>query len=124
MWSLFNLGSSYQDLQIQFPRRLMISCFFCLRSQKKYHSSQGNKHEYIFKHYLKRGFAYFMEKIEEGIKSKGSDTKGLRRKIVDWAKTQALHHHKQEESGEPHSSLGYTIAKKLIFSKVGMKYPV
>ena len=58
------------------------------------------------------------EKIEEGIKSKGADTKGIKRMIVDWAKKQALVHHKQEESGKPHSSLSYTIAKKLIFNKI------
>ena len=70
------------------------------------------------------GVTRIFEKIEEGIKSKGSDTKGLRKKIVDWAKNQALNHHKQEESGTPHSSLGYTIAKKLIFNKVHVKYRV
>ena len=64
------------------------------------------------------GVTRIFEKIEEGIKSKGADTKGLRRKIVDWAKNQALNHHKQEESGTPHSSLGYNIARKLILSKV------
>ena len=64
------------------------------------------------------GVTRVYEKIEEGIKSKGSDTKGLKKKIVDWAKAQALHHHKEEERGVAHSSLGYTIAKKLIFKKV------
>ena len=64
------------------------------------------------------GVTRIFEKIEEGIKSKGSDTKGLKKKIVDWAKAQALHHHTQEESGKPHNSFGYTIAKKLIFNKV------
>ena len=59
------------------------------------------------------------EKIEEGIKAKGADTKGLKRVIVDWAKRQALSHHEQEaRSGQSHSSLGYSLARKMIFSKV------
>ena len=66
------------------------------------------------------GVTRIFEKIEEGIKKKGADTKGLKRKVADWAKNQSLHHHKQEESGKPHSSIGYTVAKKLIFSKVGL----
>ena len=65
------------------------------------------------------GVTRIFEKIEEGIKKKGADTKGLKRMVADWAKNQSLHHHKQEESGKPHSSIGYTVAKKLIFSKVG-----
>ena len=64
------------------------------------------------------GVTRIYEKIEEGIKNKGRDTKGLKRVIVDWAKNQALHHHQQEESGKPHSSLQYTLARKLILSKV------
>ena len=64
------------------------------------------------------GVTRIYEKIEEGIKNKGRDTKGLKRLIVDWAKNQALHHHQQEESGKAHSSLGYTLARKLILSKV------
>ena len=60
------------------------------------------------------GVTRIFEKIEDGIKKKGADTKGLKRKIVDWAKSQALNHHKQEESGKVHSSLGYTIGKKLL----------
>ena len=66
------------------------------------------------------GVTRIFEKIEEGIKKKGADTKGLKRMVADWAKNQSLHHHKQEESGKPHSSIGYTVAKKLIFSKVGI----
>ena len=64
------------------------------------------------------GVTRIFEKIEEGIKKKGADTKGVKKMLVDWAKNQALHHHKQEESGKHHSSLGYTLAKKLVFSKV------
>ena len=66
------------------------------------------------------GVTRIFEKIEEGIKKKGADTKGLKRMVADWAKNQSLHHHKQEESGKPHSSIGYTVAKKLIFNKVGL----
>ena len=64
------------------------------------------------------GVPRVFEKIEDGIKSKGADTKGVKKFIVDWAKNQALNHHKQEESGKSHSSFGYNIAKKLVFSKV------
>ena len=64
------------------------------------------------------GVTRIFEKIEEGIKAKGADTKGVKKLFVDWAKNQALNHHKQEESGKFHSSFGYNLAKKLIFSKV------
>jgi len=38
--------------------------------------------------------------------------------VMDWAKRQALAHHKAEEKGVAHTSLGYTLASKLIFSKL------
>jgi len=57
------------------------------------------------------------EKIEEGIKSKAS-SRGPKKMVMDWAKRQALAHHAAEEKGVPHSSLGYTLAHMLIFSKL------
>jgi len=38
--------------------------------------------------------------------------------VMDWAKRQALAHRKAEEKGVAHTSLGYTLASKLIFSKL------
>ena len=64
------------------------------------------------------GVTRVFEKIEEGIKSKGADTKGVKKLFVEWAKKQALNHHKQEELGKSHSSFGYNLAKKFVFSKV------
>jgi long-subunit acyl-CoA synthetase (AMP-forming) len=77
------------------------------------------------------------EKIEEGMKAKAA-TGGLKKKVGciagewrfctepehvifqlgDWAKAQALAHHKAEEGGQPHTSLGYRIAHRLVLSKV------
>jgi len=57
------------------------------------------------------------EKIEEGIKSKASSS-GAKKLVMDWAKRQALAHHAAEEKGVAHTSLGYTLASKLIFSKL------
>jgi len=57
------------------------------------------------------------EKIEEGIKSKASSS-GPKKLVMDWAKRQALAHHKAEEKGVAHTSLGYSLASKLIFSKL------
>ena len=41
--------------------------------------------------------------------------------LADWAKSEALAHHKAEEGGKPHTSLGYRLAHKLILSKVADK---
>merc|ERR1719341_662711 len=43
---------------------------------------------------------------------------GLKKKVADWAKSEALAHHAAEEGGKPHTSLGYRLAHKLILSKV------
>ena len=58
------------------------------------------------------------EKIEEKIKLAGKDTKGLKRKVADWAKKQALAHHLQKDAGIDRKSLGYKLAKKIVLSKV------
>lgn len=38
--------------------------------------------------------------------------------LGDWAKAEALAHHKAEEQGQPHTSLGYRLAHKIVLSKV------
>merc|ERR1719431_169420 len=58
------------------------------------------------------------EKIEEKIKLAGKDTKGVKRKVADWAKKQALEHHLQRNAGNDRRSLRYRLAKKLVLSKV------
>ena len=63
------------------------------------------------------GVTRIFEKIEEGIRGREAELTGLKRAVFNWAQRQALHHHKQEESGNPHSSIGYTLAKKLVLDK-------
>ena len=65
------------------------------------------------------GVTRIFEKIEEGIRAREGELTGLKARVFQWAQSQALHHHKQEESGKPHSSLGYSLAQKLVFNKVG-----
>ena len=64
------------------------------------------------------GVTRIFEKIEEGIKTQQGEVSGLRRLVLEWARRQALHHHTQEEAGSPHTSLGYSLARRLVFSKV------
>merc|ERR1719500_2279299 len=51
------------------------------------------------------GVTRIFEKIEEGIRAREGELTGLKARVFQWAQSQALHHHKQEESGKPHSSL-------------------
>ena len=55
------------------------------------------------------GVTRIFEKIEEGIRAREAELTGLKARVFHWAQRQALHHHKQEESGKPHSSLGYSL---------------
>ena len=61
------------------------------------------------------GVTRIFEKIEEGIRTKEADLTGIKKSLFNWARNQALHHHQQEELGKHHSSLGYSIAQKLVF---------
>ena len=76
------------------------------------------------------GVPRVFEKIEEGMKSAAA-TSGIKKKVFhtsitrltilqvgDWAKAQALAHHKAEETGKAHTSLGYRLAHKIVLSKV------
>jgi len=63
------------------------------------------------------GVPRVFEKIEEGMKAAGAKS-GIKKKLADWAKSEALAHHAAEEGGKPHTSLGYRLAHKLILSKV------
>ena len=63
------------------------------------------------------GVPRVFEKIEEGMKAAGAKS-GLKKKLADWAKSEALAHHAAEEGGKAHTSLGYRLAHKLILSKV------
>merc|ERR1719430_198189 len=58
------------------------------------------------------------EKIEEKIKLAGKDTKGVKRKVADWAKREALKHHLERNAGNDNKSIKYKLAKKLVLSKV------
>ena len=74
-----------------------------------------------FKHYQPTrmmGVTRVFEKVEEAMRLQGASSTGLKKKIGDWAKAQALHHHESEMGGKTHNSLGYQIAKRLVFSKV------
>ena len=64
------------------------------------------------------GVTRIFEKIEEGIRNQEAELSGIKKSVFNWAQRQALHHHLQEQHGQPHSSLGYTLAKKLVLSKV------
>ena len=64
------------------------------------------------------GVTRIFEKIEEGIRNQEAELTGIKKSVFNWAQRQALHHHLQEQHGKPHSSLGYTLAKKMILSKV------
>jgi len=72
----------------------------------------------IYKPSRLAGVPRVFEKVEEAMKKQGATTKGLKKLLVDWAKSQAIHHHKMEENGRPHNSIGYQLARKLVFSKV------
>ena len=64
------------------------------------------------------GVTRIFEKIEEGIKNQQAEISGAKKMVLDWAQRQALHHHNQEMSGQPHFSLGYKLAQKMVFKKV------
>ena len=67
------------------------------------------------------GVTRIFEKIEEGIRNQEAELTGIKKRVFNWAQRQALHHHLQEQQGQPHSSLGYTLAKKLVLSKIHKK---
>jgi len=58
------------------------------------------------------------EKMEEKIKLAGKETKGLKRKVADWAKNEALQHNLRCDAGDDKERLGYKLAKKLVLSKI------
>ena len=58
------------------------------------------------------------EKMEEKIKLAGKDTKGVKRKLADWAKREAVKYHLECDKGNDNPSLGYKVAKKLVLSKI------
>ena len=68
------------------------------------------------------GVTRIYEKIEEGIKNQQAEISGIKRMVLNWAQSQALHHHTQEMSGQPHSSLGYRLAQKTVLKKVKTLY--
>jgi len=63
------------------------------------------------------GVPRVFEKIEEGMRSAAVKS-GVKKKVGDWAKAQALAHHKAEEAGKAHTSIGYRLAHKIVLSKV------
>ena len=58
------------------------------------------------------------EKMEEKIKLSEEETKGVKRKLADWAKREAVNYHLECDKGHDNPSLGYKLAKKLDLSKV------
>jgi len=64
------------------------------------------------------GVTRVFEKVEAAMKIQGANTTGIKKKIADWAKSQSLHHHQMEMSGKAHTSFGYKLARKLVFSKI------
>ncbi len=57
------------------------------------------------------------EKIEERLQEMGRKNKGIKKAVMDWAKSTATEHHKRtrEERRAVEPTLGYKIARKLIF---------
>jgi len=58
------------------------------------------------------------EKMEEKLKLAGKETKGVKRKIADWAKHEALQYHLAFDEGFDKPSWRYKLAKKLVLSKI------
>ena len=58
------------------------------------------------------------EKMEEKIKLAGKETKGVKRKLADWAKREAVNYHLECDKGHDNPSVGHKVAKKLVLSKV------
>ena len=58
------------------------------------------------------------EKMEEKIKLAGKNTKGVKRKLANWAKGEAVKYHLECDKGNDNPSLGYKVAKKLVLSKI------
>ena len=58
------------------------------------------------------------EKMEEKIKLAGKETKGVKRRLADWAKGEAVNYHLECDKGHDNPSLGYKLAKKLVLSKI------
>ena len=59
----------------------------------------------------------FSEKMEEKITAIGTQTKGLKKKIANWAKSQGSRGTFAEQTGEM-TPKGWCLAKKLVFDKV------
>ena len=64
------------------------------------------------------GVTRIFEKIEEGVRNQEAEMTGVKKMVFTWAQKQALHHHMSEMGGKEHTSLGYNVAKKLVFNKV------
>ena len=56
--------------------------------------------------------------MEEKIKLAGKETKGVKRKLADWAKRESVNYHLECDKGHDNPSVGYKVAKKLVLSKV------
>ena len=56
--------------------------------------------------------------MEEKIKLSGKETKGVKRKLADWAKREAVKYHLECDGGIDKPSLRYKVAKKLVLSKI------
>ena len=64
------------------------------------------------------GVTRVFEKVEEAMKKQSVNSPLLKRKLGEWAKSQALNHYRMGMKGQSHWSLGYKLAQKIVFSKV------
>ena len=91
------------------------TCYFADKNALKGTLVENLKH---FQPTRLMGVTRVFEKIQEVMQMQGASSKGLKKLLVDWAKSQAVHHHNMEMGGKSHNSVGYQIARKLVFSKV------
>ena len=57
------------------------------------------------------------EKIEENISAMEAQTTGLKRKIINWAKSKGAEGTYAEQNGKPTPKM-WSLAKKLVFDKI------
>ncbi len=58
------------------------------------------------------------EKMQEKMQEAARKNSPVKRAVANWAKAQATRHHEAVRRGVDDNSLGYRIAKKLVFNKV------
>lgn len=58
------------------------------------------------------------EKIQEKLLEVGRKNTGLKKVVADWAKAAAFHHHEEQMAGRPGGGWQYTLARRLVLTRV------